>query len=133
MGFFSAQKGFEFVKKWGPIGFLTHYSVSLTALAAIYYGVYANRNLFIPYLPEYVPKEGTDFVVAVAIHKLSLPIRVPLTMALIPIVHKSLKRVGVLGVFERMTSMLTGQAAASVVDEAAGGSSAKTGNAKKKE
>ena len=52
------REGLAFIKRWGPIGFATHYAVSFTALGLIYYAVYANRSQLLAYLPDYLPREG---------------------------------------------------------------------------
>ncbi|CAD7936082.1 unnamed protein product [Amoebophrya sp. A120] len=113
----SVKEGLSFIKKWGPVGFCTHYAVSFTALGLIYYAVYSNREQLLSYLPSYVPQQGTDFVVALAIHKLSLPVRVPLTLALVPIVHRTLAKTGVLKAVEKIVSKSSATSAAVVADE----------------
>lgn len=57
----SAGKALEFAKKWGPIGIITHYTVSLSLLGIIYFAVHARKDDFMPYMPAYVPKTGTLF------------------------------------------------------------------------
>ena len=46
-------------------------------------------------------------MVALAIHKLSLPIRVPCTVVSIPVMHKLLTKLGLLKPFELIVSKLT--------------------------
>ncbi len=58
---------------------------------------------------------GTDFVIALAIHKLSLPVRVPLTLALVPIVHRTLAKTGVLKAVEKIVSKSSASTSAAVV------------------
>ncbi len=56
----SVKEGLSFIKKWGPVGFCTHYAVSFTALGLIYYAVYSNREQLLSYLPSYVPQQGSS-------------------------------------------------------------------------
>ena len=63
----SLKDGFAFIKKWGPIGFLTHYTVSLSSLALIYAAIYTNRDYWQAYLPDYIPASGTTAALAFAV------------------------------------------------------------------
>merc|ERR1712137_378372 len=65
-----------------------------------------NRETILSYMPEYVPQTGTTMVVAMAIHKLSLPIRIPLTFALVPRAHRLATKMGIAQTIERLTSSI---------------------------
>ena len=74
---------------YGPIGVVIHYVISFSALGLIYALVYANRDSVLAYVPEQImgwkiPQTGTDFVIAWALHKATIPVRVPLTPTLVP-------------------------------------------------
>lgn len=105
MGFFeipSSAEAIGFVRKWGPIGMCTHYCISLGVLAIVYGVVYAKRDALLGELPlpDYVPRTGTDLMIAMALHKLTLPLRVPLTLFVVPRVHKCATRLGIVGMIE---------------------------------
>ena len=54
----SLSDGWDALKKYGVVGVCCHYTVSFTALAAIYLGVMANKDWFLAYAPAYIPRQG---------------------------------------------------------------------------
>lgn len=53
---------FQFIKKWGPLGFITHYTVSISALVAIWLAVNVKKDDILGYMPDYVPRTGRILV-----------------------------------------------------------------------
>ena len=62
------------------------------------------HKFFSPKSPNNSP-QGTDVVIAMAIHKLTLPIRIPLTLFLIPLAHRFAVRTGTIWVFDKFSSV----------------------------
>lgn len=76
-------------KTYGPIGVVIHYVISFAALGLIYALILMNKDTVFEYVPDEflgwkIPRSGTDFVIAWALHKATIPFRVPLTLTLVP-------------------------------------------------
>lgn len=85
------ESGMKFIKQWGPVGVATHYTISILAQILIYMMVYTNRDTILGWMPDYIPRTGTDLVIALAIHKFTLCVRIPFTLFLAPHVLKVVK------------------------------------------
>ncbi|KRX03731.1 hypothetical protein PPERSA_04239 [Pseudocohnilembus persalinus] len=95
----STQKIKNMVKLYGGLGIATHTVLSLTSLGCTYalvsYGIDV-QNLV--YKLGFNVKLGdnqqmmSDFALAYVVHKATMPIRVPITLGVVPIVAKILKR-----------------------------------------
>merc|ERR1711924_497397 len=104
----------------GSIGFATHYTLSLTFLGTIYLAVSSRRDELMSFMPAYVPQTGTDLVISMAIHKLTLPIRIPLTLVLVPAVYRTASKLGIVQVLDQVTSKLGLGSALVAVEEESG-------------
>merc|ERR1712194_506743 len=97
------KQALNLLKKWGPIGVATHYTISLSVLGIIYAVVRTNRDVVQSVIPAWfqLPPDGTDFVVSMALHKLSLPVRVPISLLCVPRTYAVCERMGVTKILEK--------------------------------
>merc|ERR1719426_643671 len=83
------EQGMNLIKKFGPIGLVTHYAISYLTLFILFILFYTNAPYWEHALTTSMPsgsfpRTGSAFALAFAAHKATLLVRIPLSVCIIP-------------------------------------------------
>jgi hypothetical protein len=92
-----SQRIKEIIAKYGKLALYTHITLSISFYSGIYYLLsrkYVNSDKLFSFFKISIPenkKTGTDVFLAFVIYKSTMPIRLPVTIGVVPLLAKILK------------------------------------------